>query len=93
MSHPLFSGEDHIHLQNVFLIEAKYLFFRRDQKVIFEEHEIRSLQSLLKEYMAIMENYNHIVVRLNSSFLKTLQIREYGENIGFQIRHQRTNRK
>ena len=93
MSHPLFSGEDHIHLQNVFLIEAKYLFFRRDQKVIFEEHEIRSLQSLLKEYMAIMENYNHIVVRLNSSFLKTLLIREYGENIGFQIRHQRTNRK
>ena len=93
MSHPLFSGEDHIHLQNVFLIEAKYLFFRHDQKVIFEEHEIRSLQSLLKEYMAIMENYNHIVVRLNSSFLKTLLIREYGENIGLQIRHQRTNRK
>ena len=49
VSHPVLSDEDHIHLQNVSLIEAKYLFFRQVQKIFFEEH----LQSLLKEYMTI----------------------------------------
>ena len=58
-AHPDFSGEDHIYLQNVSLIEAKHLVFRHVQKIIFEEHKVRTLQSLLKEYMTIMENYNH----------------------------------
>ena len=46
-------------LQNVSLIEAKYLFFRHVQSFIFEEHEIRTLQSLLKEYRTVMGNYTH----------------------------------
>ena len=73
-SHPVLSDEDHIHLQNVSLIEAKYLFFSHVQKVIFEELDIKTLHSLLKEYMAIMENYNHSVYGVKSSFLKTLLI-------------------
>ena len=89
VSHPVLSDEDRIHLQNVSLIEAKYLFFRHLQQVIFEEHEIRFLQSLLKEYMTIMENYNHSAYGVKSSFLKTLLIREYGDSIGFHVRHQR----
>ena len=56
MSHPALSDEDHINLRNVSLIEAKYLLFRQFQKVIFEEHEIRTLQSLLKEY----DNYGKL---------------------------------
>ena len=83
MSYPVLSDE------NASLIKAKYLFFRRVQKVIFEEHEIRTLQSLLKEYMTIMENYNHSAYGVKSSFLKTLLIREYGYSIGFHVRHQK----
>ena len=89
MSHRVLSDEDHIHLQNVSLIEAKYLFLRHVQKVIFEEHEIRTLQSLLKEYMTIMENYNHSAYGVKSSFLKTLLIREYGDSIGFRVQDQK----
>ena len=54
---------------------------------IFEEHEIRTFQSLLKEYMTIMENYNHSAYGGKSSFLKTLLIREYGDSIGFHVWH------
>ena len=89
VSHPVLTDKDHIHLQNISLIEAKYLFFRHVQKVIFEEHEIRTLQSLLKEYMTVMENYNHSAYGVKSSFLKTLVIREYGDSIGFHERHQK----
>ena len=42
-----------------FLIEAKYLFFRHVQKVIFKEYKIRTLQSLPKEYIIIMEYSNY----------------------------------
>ena len=38
VSHLVLSDKDHIHLENVSLIKAKYLFFRHAQKVIFEEH-------------------------------------------------------
>ena len=89
VSHPVISDEDHIHLQNVSLIKAKYLFFRHVQKVIFEEHEIRNLQILLKEYMTIMGNYNHSVYGVRSSFLKTLLIRKYVDSIGFHVPHQK----
>ena len=39
--------------------------------------------------MTIMENYNHSAYGVNSSFLKTLLIREYGENIGFHVGYQK----
>ena len=89
MSHPVLSDEEHIHLQKVSLIEAKYLFFRHVLKVVFEEHEIRTFQSLLKEYMTIMENFNHSAYGVKSSFLKTLLIREYEGSMAFYVRHQK----
>ena len=91
--HPVLSDEDHMHLQNVSLVEAKYLFLRQVQKVIFEEHEIRTLQSLLKDYCSTMANYNHNASGVKSSFLKTLLIREYGEDVGFYVRNQKMNQK
>ena len=89
VSHPVFSEVDHLHLQNVSLVEAKSLFFRHVEKVIFQEHEIRTLQSLLVEYKTIMENYNHNAFGVKSSFLKTLLIREFDGTIGFHIRSQK----
>ena len=94
MSHPALSVEDRIHLLNVSQTKAKYLFFRHVQKVIFEEHEIRTLQSLLKEYMTIMEIYNHSAHGVKSSFLRTWQIREYGDSTRFHhVRHQKNKSK
>ena len=90
-AHRDFSDEDHIYLQNVSLIEAKHLVFRHVQKVIFEEHKVRTLQNLLKECMTIMENYNHSAYGVKSSFLKRLLIREYGDSIGFHVRHQKND--
>ena len=87
MSHPVLSDDNHIHLQNVSLLEAKYLWHA--QTVIFEEHEIGTLQSLLKGYMTIMENCNHSAYEVKSSFLKILLISEYGDSIGFHVRHQK----
>ena len=89
VSHPVLSDEDHIHFQNASLTEAKYLFSRHVRKVIFEEHEIKTLQSLLTECMTIMENYNCSAYGVESSFLKTLLIREYGESTGFHAWHQK----
>ena len=39
--------------------------------------------------MAIMENFNHSAYGVNSSFLKTLLIREYEGSMGFHVRHQK----
>ena len=59
VSHPVFSGKDHIHFLKAFLTESKSLFFTHVQMVIFEKHKIRTLQSLLKAHIAIMTGYNH----------------------------------
>ena len=88
VSHPILLDKDHIHLKNVSSIEVKYLFFRKVQKVVFGEHEIITLQCLVKEYVKIMENYNHNASGVKSSFVKSLLICEYGEDIGFHVRHQ-----
>ena len=59
VSHPKLSDQDHLHLQNVTLMEAKSLFFRHVKEVIFENHEIRTLQSLVKDYQKTLFNFNH----------------------------------
>ena len=89
MPHPALSDKDRMHLVNVSLIEVKHSFFRHVQKVIFEKHEIRTLQSLLKEYMTIMEIYNLSAYGVKLSFLRTLQIPGYGDSIGFHVRHRK----
>ena len=40
VSHSVLLDKDHIHLQNVSLVKAEYLFFKHVQKVIFAEHEV-----------------------------------------------------
>ena len=47
------------HLQNVTLKEARSLFFKHEDNVIFGEHEIRSLQSLLSDYKVIVSEYGY----------------------------------
>lgn len=79
-------ADDAMHLQDVSLFEARSLFFRHVDSVIFNEREIRSLQSLLMDYKHIVGDYGYLVGDVKSSYLKELLINEYHEKIGFKNR-------
>ena len=81
-------SESSMHLQNISLSEARTLFFRHVDSVIFNEHEIRSLQSLLADYKRIISDFGYPVGDVKSSFLKDLLINEYKDAIGFKDRNE-----
>jgi hypothetical protein len=86
VNHTKLKPDDAMHLQNVCLSEARNLFFRHVDSIIFTEHEIRSLQSLLADYKCIVGDYGYEVGNVKSSYLKDLLINEYQETIGFKER-------
>ena len=75
-----------MHLRNATYSESKQMFFKKIDQVIFAEHEIRSLQSLLHEYRQIAREYGLDLGKLKSSYVKEVLINEYGDDIGFQER-------
>ena len=64
-------------------------FFRHVDSIIFNEHEIRSLQSLLAHYKRIVSDYGYEVGDVKSSYLKELLINEYQETTGFKERSEK----
>ena len=56
--------------------------------MIFEDHEIRTLQELLVDYQRITSNYGHFST-VKSSYLKEILIKEFAEDIGFHERIQK----
>ena len=46
-----------LHLQHVRLSEAREIFFKHVRTVVLEEHEFRTLQSLLQDYIRILSNF------------------------------------
>ena len=82
------NSSEAMHLQNVCLSEAKSLFFKHVDSVIFTEHEIRSVQSLLDDYKRIVGDYGYPVGNVKSSYVKDLLIEEYGDLIGFKERNE-----
>ena len=72
ISNSSLKDSDPLHLQNVSKSDARNLFYRHVDEVIFEQHEIRSLQSLLQDYKTIMSNYGFPVGDMKSSYLKEL---------------------
>ena len=82
------TDESSQHLQKVNFREAQALFFEYIQQVIFRDHEIRTLQSILQEYNRILSNYGHDS-KVKSSYLKEILIKEFQGDIGFQERTQR----
>ena len=66
--------------------DARTLFFKRVDSVIFKEHEIRSLQSFVSDYKRIISDYRYVAGDVRSSYVKELLIEEYGETIGFKER-------
>ena len=75
-------------MNNVTLREAQTIFFDHIRTVIFHEHELRSLQSLLQDYNTIISQYGYPVSGVKSSFIKDILIREFGNKIGFHFRQQ-----
>ena len=73
------------HLQGVNLREAQEIFFSHVRQVIFQDHESRTLQGLLRDYKRIISNHGHNSL-VKSSYLKEILIKEYGQNIGFHER-------
>ena len=86
ITHRSVCPDDIMHAQNVSLLDARSLFFRHVDAVIFQEHEIRSLQTLLEDYKRIVGDFGYPVGDLKSSYIKELLIKEYHERIGFKER-------
>ena len=81
-----FDPKEAMHLQNVTYSEMKQMFLKKVDQIIFAEHEIRSLQSLLHEYRQIAREYGFDVGKLKSSYVKEVLIKEYRDDIGFHER-------
>ena len=73
------------------LSEARSLFFKHVDNVIFSEHEIRSLQAILVHYKRIAGDYGYQVVYMKLSCLKELLLNEHQETIGFKARREINN--
>ena len=54
-------------MNNVSLRESRTIFFDHIRAIIFEEHELRSLQSLLRDYSSIVSRYNDIIAELHDN--------------------------
>ena len=70
-------------MHNVTLREACTMFFDHIRSVIFEEHELRSLQSLLRDYSSIVSRYGFPTSGIKSSYIKDFLTREFQGKIGF----------
>jgi len=61
-----------MHHQNVRMSDGRTLFFKHVDSVIFKEHEIRSLQSLISDYKRIISDYGYVACDVRSSYVKEL---------------------
>ena len=76
-------------LQSVTLREAQTIFFDHVTSVIFQEHELRSLQSLLRDYCSTIAQYGFPTSGIKSSYVKDILIQEFHDKIGFHSRPQK----
>jgi len=77
------------YMHDVTLREAQTIFFDHVRAVIFDEHELRSLQSLLRDYGCIISRYGFPTSGVKSSYIKDILTREFESKIGFYSRPQK----
>ncbi len=65
------------------------MFFNHIRTVIFEEHELRSLQSHIGDYNFIMSRYGFSTSGVKSSYIKDILTKEFQCKICFHSRSQR----
>ena len=70
--------------KTVSLREVQALFMDHVREVIFQEHEMRSLQTLLNDYKDMRYTSGHIygTEGLKSAYVKELLLKEFGDKIG-----------
>ena len=67
----------------------KNLFLRYVDQIIFGDHEIRTIQSLLLEFKRLAFEYGCTCGEMRGSYIKDMLIREYGDLIGFRERKEK----
>ena len=77
------------HLQNINIADARKLFFRHVDEVIFRNRESRQFQWLLSDYRLVVGDYGLQVRDVKSGYLQQLLIKQYGKRIGFKKPHQK----
>ena len=65
--------------------EAQTMFIDHVHQVVFVDHEIITLQGLLREYKSIMWTYGLPNLVVKSSYVKEMLVREFGYGIGFHV--------
>ena len=81
--------QQHNLLNDVTFREAQTMFIDHARRVIFEDHEIRTLQGLLHDYKTIVGTYGFPTTGVKSSYMKEILLREFGVGIGFHVRAQK----
>ena len=65
--------------------EAQTMFIDHVRQVVFVDHEIITLQGLLRAYKSIMGTYGLPNLGVKSSYVKEMLVREFGDGIGFHV--------
>ena len=65
--------------------EAQTTFIDHVHQVVFVDHEIITLQGLLREYKSIMGTHGLPHLGVKSSYVKEMLVREFGDGIGFHV--------
>ncbi len=76
-------------LHEVTLHEAQTMFLDHARQVIFDDHEIRTIQGLLRDYKSIVGAYGLPILGVKSSYVKEMLMQEFGAGIGFYVSPQK----
>ena len=77
------------YMQTVTLHEAQTMFFDHIRKVIFEQLELRSLQSLLHDYRSTISLYGFLTSVVKSLYIKDILTQKFKGTISFHSFPQR----
>ena len=81
------TGSAH-HQPSMSFHDAQIIFFDFVRQAVLVDHEFRTLQSLLHEYVTLMSSIGHYS-KVKSSYVKEILIKEFGDRIAFYKRPQR----
>ena len=70
-------------MHDVTFREAQTMFIDHARQVVFVDHEIITLQGLLRKYKNIMGTYGLPNLEVKSSYIKEILVHEFGDGIGF----------
>ena len=72
-------------MHDVTYCEAQTMFMDHVRQVVFVDHEIITLQWLLRAYKSIMGTYGLPNLGVKSSYVNEMLVREFGDGIGFHV--------